>query len=435
MENTIKNELCKNERFIQIPNNLIFVSKGELNVGVKPLVDTINYRVAYVISFIRANEKPFFGYSEFTLEDLVKGCGLKPSTKKGETNDMLKGVLLKLIELNIIEELDNSIVGASNKKVNAKSNMKCRLINEQKEGWFKVEPNEFISIMSYDGGKVDRMKLFNVFLCIKSTINPNTHNYSFISKTHVMNCLGVDKRALNSYLDILQNLGVLYNGYVCETVRNNEIKSRYVYATSEELLNQAIYKSKEYYIGRGYAVQTPNTILTNIAKDIFSSVEEEHTPIKVEEEIKADKEEVIEEPVVHEEAVEEEITNNNTDGNDFTINENTTTYKRKTKTNENKETDYSFLDEDKEDSWIDDMFDNEEIETEVVLTEEERKAKICEHFGVKVPTMKHIEVDKKAIKEEIAELESELENMNKNSIAYPFKKQRLKMLLSQVEEV
>ena len=61
MENTIKSELCNKERFIQIPNNLIFVSKGELNVGVKPLVDTINYRAAYVISFIRANEKPFFG--------------------------------------------------------------------------------------------------------------------------------------------------------------------------------------------------------------------------------------------------------------------------------------------------------------------------------------------------------------------------------------
>lgn len=428
MENTIKNELCNNkERFIKVSNNLVFVSKGELDMGVKPLVDTINYRVAYVISFIRAREMPFFGYSEFTLEDLVKGCGLKPSTKKGETNDMLKGVLLKLIELNIIEELDNSIVGASNKKVNAKSNMKCRLINEQKEGWFKVEPNEFISIMSYDGGKVDRMKLFNVFLCIKSTINPNTHNYSFISKTHVMNCLGVDKRALNSYLDILQNLGVLYNGYVCETVRNNEIKSRYVYATSEELLNQAIYKSKEYYIGRGYAVQTPNTILTNIAKDIFSSVEED-APIKIEEEVK---EVVVEEPVVHEEVLDKEA-----DGNDFTINEGETFKKKTDKTKENEEIDWGFLDEDEEDSWVDDMFGNdEETETEVELTEEERQTKICECFGVKVPTMEHIKVDKRAIEEEIAELKAELENMNKNSIAYPFKKQRLKMLLSQVEEV
>lgn len=422
MENTIKNELCKNERFIQVPNNLIFVSKGELNVGVKPLVDTINYRVAYVISFIRANEKPFFGYSEFTLEDLVKGCGLKPNANKGKSNDILKGVLLKLIELNIIEEVDNSIVGA-----NSKSSIKCRLIKEQKEGWFKVEPNEFISIMSYDGGKVDRMKLFNVFLCIKSTINPNTHNYSFISKTHVMNCIGIDKRALNNYLDILQELGILYTGYVCETVRNNEIKSRYVYATSEELLNQAIFKSKEYYIGRGYAVQTPNTILTNIAKDIFSSVEEERptTPIKVEEEIKVDKEE----------AVEEEISNNNTDGNGFTINENTTTYKKKTKTKENKETDWSFLDGDKEDNWIDDMFGDEETETKVELTEEEKQAKVCEILGVKKPTIEVVEVNKKAIEEEIAELESELKNTNENSIIYPMKKARLQTLLNQVKEV
>lgn len=408
-----------NERFIKVSNNLIFVSRGELNMGVKPLVDTINYRVAYVISFIQANEKQFFGYSEFTLEELVRGCGLKPSAKKGETNDMLKGVLLKLIDLNIIEELDNSIVNAS-----AKSKIKCRLVNEQKEGWFKVEPNEFVSIMSYNGSKVDRMKLFNVFLCIKSTINPNTHNYSFISKSHIMDCLGVDKRALNSYLDILQNLGILYTGYVCDTVRNNEIKSRYVYATSEELLNQAIYKSREYYIGNGYAVQTPNTILTNIAKDIFSSADKERstTPIKIEEEAE---EEVIEEPVLDKEV----------DGNDFTINENTTTYKKKTtKTNENEETDYSFLDEDKEASWVDDVFgDDEEAETEVELTEEEKQAKVCEILGVKVPTIEHIEVDKKAIEEEIAELESELKNMNKNSIAYSFKKQRLEMLLNQVK--
>lgn len=373
-------ELYRKERFIKVSNNLIFVSRGELNMGVKPLVGTIDYRVAYIISFIRAREMQFFGYSEFTLEELITSCGLKPNANKGRTNDIFKGVLLKLIELNIIEEVDNSIFGVS-----AKSKIKCRLIKEQKEGWFKVEPNELISIMNYDGGKVDRMKLFNVFLCIKSTINPNTYNYSFISKSHIMECLGVDKKVLNNYLDILQELGILYTGYVCDTVRNNEVKSRYVYATSEELLNQAIFKSKEYYIGHGYAVQTPNNILTNIAKDIFSSVEEE--PIKVEE------------PVV------------------------------------DKETDYSFL-ENKEDSWIDDMFgDDEEIETEVVLTEEERQAKICEHFGVKVPTIEHIKVDKKAIEEEIAELKAELKNTNKNSIVYTFKKQRLKMLLSQIEEV
>lgn len=427
MENTIKNELCNKERFIKVSNNLVFVSRGELDMGVKPLVDTINYRVAYVTSFIQANEKPFFGYSEFTLEDLVKGCGLKPSTKKGETNDILKGVLLKLIDLNIIEELDNSIVGVGDKKVSAKSSMKCRLIKEQKEGWFKVEPHDFISIMSYNGSKVDRMKLFNVFLCIKSTINPNTHNYSFVSKSHIMDCLEIDKRALNSYLDILQELGILYNGYVCETVRNNEIKSRYVYATSEELLNQAIYKSKEYYIGRGYAVQTPNTILTNIANDIFSGADEErstveHAPIKIEEEAE---EVIVEEPIL-----------DTDDWNDFTINEGETFKKKTTKTKENEEIDWGFLDEDEEDSWVDDVFgDDEEIETEVELTEEERQTKVCEFFGVKAPTMEHVKVDKRAIEEEIAELKAELENMNKNSIVYPFKKQRLQVLLNQIEEV
>lgn len=378
----------RKERFIKVSNNLVFVSRGELNMGVKPLVDTINYRVAYIISFIRAREMPFFGYSEFTLEDLIISCGLKPSTKKGRTNDIFKNILLKLIELNIIEEVDNSIVNVS-----AKSKIKCRLVNEQKEGWFKVEPNEFISIMSYDGGKVDRMKLFNVFLCIKSTINPNTYNYSFVPKSHIMECLGIDKRALNNYLDILQELGVLYNGYVCDTVRNNEIKSRYVYATSEELLDQAIYKSKEYYIGNGYAVQTPNTILTNIAKDIFSSADEERSTTPIEAEAEA----------------EEEVSD--------------------------KEADYSFLDEkDNSNDWVDDMFGDEEVETEVVLTEEERQSKICECFGVKVPTIEHIKVDKKAIEEEIAELKAELENTNKNSIAYSFKKQRLQMLLSQIEE-
>ena len=113
--------------FIKVSNNLVFVSRGELNMGVKPLVDTIDYRVAYVTSFIRANEKPFFGYSDFTLEELIISCGLKPNANKGKSNDILKGVLLKLIELNIIEELDNSIFGAS-----AKSKIKCRLIKEQK---------------------------------------------------------------------------------------------------------------------------------------------------------------------------------------------------------------------------------------------------------------------------------------------------------------
>ena len=263
------------EKFIKVSNNLVFTSKEELNVGVKPLVDTMDYRVAYVMSYISAREIQFFGYSVFTLEELITSCGLKPNANKGKSNDIFKSILIRLIELNIIEELDNSITKGS-----AKSNMKCRFVNEQKEGWFKVEPNEFNAIMNYKGSKIDNIKLYNVFSILKSTINSSV-NYSFITKGQIMECLGMAKERLNNYLDILQELGVMYNGWVGDTIENGGIKSRYVYATSEELLDQAIVKSRMFYKKKGVALLTKDGEEIEI-EEVNEEPQQEDTIVKQE---------------------------------------------------------------------------------------------------------------------------------------------------------
>ena len=263
------------EKFIKVSNNLVFASKEELNVGVKPLVDTMDYRVAYVMSYISAREIQFFGYSVFTLEELITSCGLKPNANKGKSNDIFKSILIRLIELNIIEELDNSITKGS-----AKSNMKCRFVNEQKEGWFKVEPNEFNAIMNYKGSKIDNIKLYNVFSILKSTINSSV-NYSFITKGQIMECLGMAKERLNNYLDILQELGVMYNGWVGDTIENGGIKSRYVYATSEELLDQAIVKSRMFYKKKGVALLTKDGEEIEI-EEVNEEPQQEDTIVKQE---------------------------------------------------------------------------------------------------------------------------------------------------------
>lgn len=263
------------EKFIKVSNNLVFASKEELNVGVKPLVDTMDYRVAYVMSYISAREIQFFGYSVFTLEELITSCGLKPNANKGKSNDIFKSILIRLIELNIIEELDNSITKGS-----AKSNIKCRFVNEQKEGWFKVEPNEFNAIMNYKGSKIDNIKLYNVFSILKSTINSSV-NYSFITKGQIMECLGMAKERLNNYLDILQELGVMFNGWVGDTIENGGIKSRYVYATSEELLDQAIINSRMFYKKKGVALLTKDGKEMDI-EEVNEEPQQEDTIVKQE---------------------------------------------------------------------------------------------------------------------------------------------------------
>ena len=89
------------------------------------------------------------------------------------------------------------------------------------------------------------------------------------------------KERLNNYLDILQELGVMYNGWVGDTIENGGIKSRYVYATSEELLDQAIVKSRMFYKKKGVALLTKDGEEIEI-EEVNEEPQQEDTIVKQE---------------------------------------------------------------------------------------------------------------------------------------------------------
>jgi|GEM_PF-2344505 len=92
--------------FIKLPNNL-FLPKGNIDSIIKTINDE---KVVPVLDYLINNYCASKETINFTLEDMILECGFKPSTKKNEINDQFKNILIRLLELEIIEcdfELEN----------------------------------------------------------------------------------------------------------------------------------------------------------------------------------------------------------------------------------------------------------------------------------------------------------------------------------------
>ena len=87
-------------------------------------MEELNSKMLNVISFIKDKSCIYDGVTYFSLEYLVKSCGYKPRTGKGNSNEQFKKCLLQLVEVGIIEDIDNTVKNCkTNRLIRCKLNL------------------------------------------------------------------------------------------------------------------------------------------------------------------------------------------------------------------------------------------------------------------------------------------------------------------------
>jgi hypothetical protein len=161
--------VIENKYFSKIPNSLFYKKDG------KSIFKIIkDYNALFVLDYIymstnRRNQV------KFTIEDIVKYCGLKPDKHSGKSNDKIKNILIKLKELKlIVDDIDYSLLGTKGYK-NDKDLLYTtpELFKKDKSGndteFVILSDEEKYKIMN-DNIAIDKLKLLFYYLYLKSRI-------------------------------------------------------------------------------------------------------------------------------------------------------------------------------------------------------------------------------------------------------------------------
>ena len=120
----------KRESYIIIPNSFIWCNtKEEVS-----LINGLDSKCIAVMSYIKKQSNV---YDEccFTLEWLIKSFNIKPDRNKGKSNEQFKNCLLKLVEVGLVEDIDDTI---KNCKINTGIMCKLNIPKIDKE-WFRLD--------------------------------------------------------------------------------------------------------------------------------------------------------------------------------------------------------------------------------------------------------------------------------------------------------
>jgi hypothetical protein len=161
--------VTKNKHFSKIPNRLFYLKNK------KSLFKIINdYNVLFVLDYFYINTNRR-NQAIFTIEDIVKYCGLKPDAHRGKSNSKIKGIIMLLKELKlIVDDIDYNLLGTKGYK-NDKDILYTapKLFKQNKEG----NDIEFVLLTDEERNKVmnadisvDKVKLLFYYLYLKSRI-------------------------------------------------------------------------------------------------------------------------------------------------------------------------------------------------------------------------------------------------------------------------
>ncbi|HII4500013.1 TPA: helix-turn-helix domain-containing protein [Clostridium perfringens] len=239
------------EGFVIIPNEMILPNEEG-----KTMIKNINDKVLPIWIYLKQHEcrgKCFFG-----LDDMVDGCGVKPNSHEGKSNDKFKDILIKMVEENII--LNPNIDFSNKKKFMSTTFVKCELM-EVKDKFFTVEDYQYRWIMEYKG-KEKKINLLKLFCVLKArmyrrssteSINDGYYETCFPSYRKLSEDTKISESTIKTYLDILvdlnliryDNLGTIINPITGETKECNNTYAIYKSGWEDELEgSMRLYKQK-----------------------------------------------------------------------------------------------------------------------------------------------------------------------------------------------
>ena len=205
-----------------------------------------------IITFIQAKTDRE-DESNFSLNKLIKHCGLIPTKGAKGTINRFKNDLLKLVEVGLIEDIDNTIKDCS--KGDSLITCKLNLPNINSE-FFDLNYSTVKEILSLNG---DKATLLNIYSYILARIHrrkdskrlsngDNSMPFSGISgraevfydsQENIANDLGISKNSFIKHLKILAEARLICygnNGLIRNKSKETVKNSNNVYALNEEEL-------------------------------------------------------------------------------------------------------------------------------------------------------------------------------------------------------
>lgn len=143
--------------FTILPNKL-FYTTGDTKSIFKL---TNNHKTLLVLDYLHINTNKV-GITKFNIEDIITSYGFKPRTGKGNINEQIKHILIKLQKNNIIELIDSDI-DLSNINVNKLVSCYYKGIPKNSKGdnieFTTIDYDLFHKILSYKDDNIDNVKL------------------------------------------------------------------------------------------------------------------------------------------------------------------------------------------------------------------------------------------------------------------------------------
>ena len=245
------------EIFTILPNSIVWSrEEGELS-----LIRGLSDKIIAILTYINSKENRR-GYSEFTLEELIKYCNLKPNANKGKSNEQFKNILNDMILTGMIVEIDNSVNSAS-----AKSIMKVKFNLEVDKEFFSIKIDQVDKIMQED--KCDNILLLNVYSYILARLNRRTFTAEeesfdiklgrsecvYASEENMAEDLGISKTTFDKSIKILKKLKLIFVDNIGLVKKDNKVHmANNVYVIDETEMRQALLQSEYFYKGEKYTI-------------------------------------------------------------------------------------------------------------------------------------------------------------------------------------
>jgi len=196
--------------FTKIPNFALY-KYGEYDVSI---VEQFSYncKVVQVLDYLYRKLNRFDWTVGFCLEGMIEFCGYKPDTRRCQSNDIFKSILLRMIQLGYIS------TNYDITKIKPKNYLECKLTIDYSSNFSIIYDDVRDKIYSVDG--VDKAQLFAYYCYINARMHRRSNDegvsesggqyeYTYFGFKGVYDNLKITDKAIVKYNDILVSLDLI----------------------------------------------------------------------------------------------------------------------------------------------------------------------------------------------------------------------------------
>ena len=190
--------------FIKIPNDLFYDGKEGGN-----FMELGNYNLLIVVTYLKTRYN-MLNEVAFSIEKLVRFCGLKVNLNKNESVDKMRNILKFLIDKEYITLLEDDV---DIDKVKVKDFINVKINKELKDNFTKIPLSVIDKILNSGYRYSNKILTYWCYLHCrvykKVNSSDNKANVTWVSLDKISLDIGLSKETIIAYNEILVDLGLL----------------------------------------------------------------------------------------------------------------------------------------------------------------------------------------------------------------------------------